>query len=32
LNRELGILVSDSSALRRLMRTFKDDWDKAANR
>jgi phosphatidylserine/phosphatidylglycerophosphate/cardiolipin synthase-like enzyme len=32
LNRELGILVSDASALRRLMRTFKDDWSKAAER
>lgn len=31
-NRELGILVSDDDALSRLMRTFKSDWSKAAER
>lgn len=32
LNRELGILVSDANALRRLERTFQSDWDRAAER
>jgi phosphatidylserine/phosphatidylglycerophosphate/cardiolipin synthase-like enzyme len=32
LNRELGILVGDANALRRLERTFQGDWDRAAER
>ena len=32
LNRELGILVSDGNALRRLARTFQGDWERAAER
>lgn len=31
-NRELGIQVSDSTALSRLMRTFSEDWSQAAER
>jgi phosphatidylserine/phosphatidylglycerophosphate/cardiolipin synthase-like enzyme len=31
-NRELGILVSDPNALRRIRATFEQDWDKATDR
>lgn len=31
-NRELGILVSDASALSRLERTYQTDWNKAVER
>jgi phosphatidylserine/phosphatidylglycerophosphate/cardiolipin synthase-like enzyme len=31
-NRELGILVSGNTAIRRLMRTFNNDWSRAAER
>lgn len=32
LNRELGILVGDARALRRLENIFQNDWDRAAER
>lgn len=32
LNRELGVLVGDAAALRRLERTFQSDWNRAAER